>query len=874
MNIIPNELKITINTSIPGFQSIRYKPSMSFPDEKNDDTIYFNPLVKLNSSVIKSLPQEVQKKEFFNKGLFQSLINSHGLLKKKSLVEATKEGYVDNNIRVTLETLFPSNSVLYINKQPYAIADLQWTKGDWKIDKKTQQMPELESNKITDPYLYRTIVKDEIISGENELQAIPNDVVYGPNYTGPVNVASGVNVAPKSTSVASNNVVGPSTTKPSGLISMLPNPPTKLAKSIKPPPLPPKLSLEFEAREKEIQKQQLKLLQQQKLLAQQQKQLINKQKQTTNVKKGLLLQDQEQITKEREKILLQQKNLAQELSMLRDRLDSQGLKLLDNKENVNNSRYPLLPPSKPSKNQFLIMQPSKVEELEDKEINNVPAYNIVLETSENSTKTLQSFFGNDKYYFMLNTMFKNMSVQTKNKINEIFKQITKVDVKSTNNLSKTAYINTVQNMRVIKNSGGGNCFFIAVADAINYYNANVKNVDKIRDNNDEGNNIFTQVKLRKMVYNYILYKNTVPFEELVTVLEDNANIYNQLFRLQYDKYKETVLPNQELPVNVYFDIINNIYYGNDNFLIMKPSAMTKETLKTPFRMVKKHELENYINSSDYWANPISINALCENLGLNVIIIDNENDKMRIPYIYDGNKTWSKYLFLYHENNHYELITFDYINLKPVTKVIFKNNYLAPPFYIIFLIFASNYIKIADANDKKSFKLLSNLMNLLFEIFKKIESKPKNNKDRLEFKKTFGNYFLSSSPVMSRNLFDGGASSSYQNQRRRPYVSSLVRRNTSSYNENSKTNISYYITIDLYLKKGTELSNKDISDLKCNHHWNSIRKSYANLRGLNYVSTPDYNTLSSSSSKNKTNKNFKSKTPNYSKMNRTKKNYNK
>jgi hypothetical protein len=131
--IIPNQLKITINTDIPGFQNIKYKPYMTLPNNKTDDSVQFNPLVEIKPSIIKSLPKDVQIKEFLNKGLFQSLINSHGLVRKKTLDEATRDGYVDNNIKVTLDSLFPTNSVIYINKQPYAIADVQWTKGDWKI---------------------------------------------------------------------------------------------------------------------------------------------------------------------------------------------------------------------------------------------------------------------------------------------------------------------------------------------------------------------------------------------------------------------------------------------------------------------------------------------------------------------------------------------------------------------------------------------------------------------------------------------------------------------------------------------------------------------------------------------------------------------
>jgi hypothetical protein len=138
--MIPNELKITINTNIPGYQNIKYKPSMTLPNDKVDNNVQFNPLVKLNSSIIDSLPNNIQLRQFFDKGLFQSLINAHGLVKQKKLSEAIKLGYVDNNIKITLETIFPSNNILYINNQPYVIVDMQWTKGDWKINKHVKNL--------------------------------------------------------------------------------------------------------------------------------------------------------------------------------------------------------------------------------------------------------------------------------------------------------------------------------------------------------------------------------------------------------------------------------------------------------------------------------------------------------------------------------------------------------------------------------------------------------------------------------------------------------------------------------------------------------------------------------------------------------------
>ena len=920
MNIIPNELKITINTSIPGFQSIRYKPSMSYPDEKNADTIYFNPLVKLNSSIIKSLPQDVQKKEFFNKGLFQSLINSHGLEKNKTLVQATREGNVDNNIRITLENLFPSNSVLYINKQPYAIADLQWTKGDWKIDKKTQQIPELESNKITDPYLYRSIVKDEIISGEKELQTIPNYVVYGPNYTGPDNVASGVKTNQPFINKTYNTSFGVPYTglpvKPLKPYGIRPISPAKLNKQIKPTvkpvkpiPLSPKVSLAYEAKEREIQKKFLNLIQQQKQLLQQQQfvsqQLLKEENKLSKEKRKLFLEQQEQIKKERDKINLQKQLLSQELFILRMKFERERLNMFRNKEimDSNNKKPPINPPNPFG---YPPLPPPGPEILDDEEII-TPVNNIVLEISQKSTDKLQTYFNNTNYLFMLNIIFQNMETDDINKINEIFKQSTGVDVKAIKALSDRAYKITVNNMKVIKNKGGGDCFFIAVADAINYYNANIKAVvDKIIYKNTYGvKTPFTQLVLREIVAEFILNKNEISFEDLITILENNVIDMNKMFQIQYEDHINNVGP---VTPDILSDLINNIYHDEDidSFLVKKPTEMTEATLKEPFRMITKKELVGYISSSDYWGNPIAINALCEMLGLNVIIIENKNNMMRIPYIYDRDKPWNKYLFIYNESDHYELITFDYIfNIKksPVTKTIFKTNYFTPPFYIIFLIFASNYFKIVDPTDRNNYKLLPSLMKKLFDIYINIESSTPNtsssknkkktltNNNNNKFLRLFSDYFvriprrprrpirIDSFDVDDGNQFKGGAitryqnrmNNRYQNQRRNPYVSSLIKRNASTFNDNSKTNLSYYITIDLYLKKGTELSKKDISDLKCNHRWNSIKKSYANLRGLNYINTPDYNNLFPNNSKNKNSKSKKNYNP---KLNRTKKNYSK
>ena len=158
MNIIPDQLNIKIRTSIPGYQMLKYNPSMTIKniDEKS---VRFNPLIKLNTSVINKIPEKYKIIQFFNSGLFQSLLTYTGGSPAKNLTQATYNRYIDNNIKITLDTIFPTNSVIYIGKEPYVIGDVQWTTGDWKLEVK-QKKKEIDIDKITNPILYNKLVKE------------------------------------------------------------------------------------------------------------------------------------------------------------------------------------------------------------------------------------------------------------------------------------------------------------------------------------------------------------------------------------------------------------------------------------------------------------------------------------------------------------------------------------------------------------------------------------------------------------------------------------------------------------------------------------------------------------------------------------------
>jgi hypothetical protein len=140
----PKSLTILINTRIRGYPKIVYTPSMSVPGIKSD-TVYFDPLVKLNNSVAKKIPTGYPPSErftqFYNRGGFESLLNrtiSSYFMGTKSITleKATQEGNVDNNIQVTLNQLFSPGSMFYIKGQPYTIYNYEWNSGDWQIGTK------------------------------------------------------------------------------------------------------------------------------------------------------------------------------------------------------------------------------------------------------------------------------------------------------------------------------------------------------------------------------------------------------------------------------------------------------------------------------------------------------------------------------------------------------------------------------------------------------------------------------------------------------------------------------------------------------------------------------------------------------------------
>ena len=152
---IPNTLSIYINTRVRGNSKIKYSPEMSIENSKSN-SVYFDPLIKLNynitNSIPKGLPETEKFTQFFSKSEFNSLIQrtlSNGSQPKMDLVKAKNSGIVDNNIRVTLDTLFKSGNSFYLNGKRFTIYSYEWEKGDWEIQStKSEKM-----KKALKPYI-------------------------------------------------------------------------------------------------------------------------------------------------------------------------------------------------------------------------------------------------------------------------------------------------------------------------------------------------------------------------------------------------------------------------------------------------------------------------------------------------------------------------------------------------------------------------------------------------------------------------------------------------------------------------------------------------------------------------------------------------
>jgi hypothetical protein len=782
--VFPDQLNITIRTSIPGYQKIDFKPSMLIKDSE-EKSVKFNPLIKLNKTKINQIPKDYKPNSFLNTGLFQSLLNYNNVQPVSSLVQATRNGNIDNNIRITLDNLFPVSSVIYIGKKPYVIGDYQWTNGDWKIEVK-QKKEEIDVNKITDPVLYNKLVNENILTGEEQLRELPQSVLTGDNYSGPPIEETLTQVQPLTTQVQ------PPTTQV--------QPQQQETQEIVPYKKPLKQALK--------QEETQEIVPYKKPLKQEETQEIVPYKKPTKQKE--LLQDKPQV-----------------------------------------SSKLFLPP------------PTNVEELTPEEEQLFDSFKNDIKVQTNNTEFFRKYFINKNYFQILNNLFIRFPDEIKKQIKRFYYITTNYESprKNLKGLSPQAYNMLCNQVSIIQSPADGNCFFKAVADGININN--YENQDKkIIYNNYGKTQLFTVSILREIVFRYLNNLGTNIIQSMLSLSLELADDLNAKFK--------SVLT-EETTQEQYMILLNTIYNSNQNFLVYKPKIVPVDVdeYESPFRVLQQNEIPSYINSRDYWANEVAIQAICETLKIAVVSIENYEynksvrirarpstlNKLRTLFINNNlirERCSSKVMFLYYKNNHYELIRFQYKTKEQIKIMgegsreiktfsdkwytIFEKDGLIPPIHILLLIYGSFYIWLDD-EAKQNFSLYIKIMKLIHNSMKKIAEIPDNE----TFMKIFNAIFPSSSKenTLSNKIMTAGADGAT------PDVKPVY--NYNYYNQPLKTNIdkdfskiAYGITVDLELHEGTSLTPQQIMESKCNNKYNNIRKSYAEFVGKPYVLPPVYN----------------------------------
>ena len=891
--IVPNQLHITLNTSIPGFQKITYKPSMSIKDNNNNDTnVLFNPLIKLNQGAVDKIPEQLRKKQFFNKGLFESLIrtiNNNPILHitsppAKNLRQATGYGYVDNNIKITLETIFSEKSVIYISGKPYVIADMQWTVGDRHIDIKGKKT-EIDVNRITDPLLYQKLVKEQLLSGEEQLKTLDKSIIYGPNYNGPT-------------------VTTPTVTSDTSIVD------DGTARGIK-------------KQQKDVEPTD-----------------ANKTSTSTELVPYSKPVSTEQDSKKEDSTALVPKP-PKPLEPPKPQL------VIGNVENPPTEELPKNPAVE------------ELPEIPKKPISTISLYTPTPEEiiyNDITANEIKIFLNNQKFYKLINDIFRFGDERMRSAILETLKNYTDKVIRAKENISRGAYMQSVNEIQLAKNTGAGDCFFIAVAQGINNHNFNNQK-NKIVKGNYGTTSLFTQMYLRSLVYDYLSDKKNKDILEISFITaESYMNDLNNKFKLALEESKNN---NINIDEKTYIDIARNLYKTNENFLVQNITSIPIDVndYDNPFKLVEISNLENYILSNDYWANNLAIDAICKKLRLNIITIEKYNNNLRIPFANllknDTCSNWNNFLFLYLENNHYELITFKYYtsvydvsqkkNTPKQGQIFIFNNSIRltdlPPIYILFIIYGSYYDSLTRDN-KNLFNFKPEIMEQIYNVindkimeipeislkyytlFKayfpdsKIKEPPKNPQDEIinepisktpsrmrkskisdESSDVINNEPISKTPSRMRkskiseessdvinnakltrrttrnkspdtiisdttipdqtdttipDQSDQNPTSGGENPRRNrnqyydryynsyyrppPYYAENIMRRPSDVD---KSQLSYYITIDLELYPGTTIPPDKLANLKCNHKWNAVRKSYATLTGSKYVIPPIY-----------------------------------
>ena len=795
---IPNSVSITLLTKIPGFQKIKYKPSMTIPDDDNkNETVYFNPLIKINKYAINKIPQNTLK-QFFNRGLYDSLLyeslslNLSENLKKISLKEATQKGYVDNNIQLTLETLFKPDNVINIGKKPYVISNNIFDNTSWKLDIKENAPVNFQRNNAMQ-YNYN--------NAYNELEQLKQsdpEVIAGPT-------------APPTPIIVPPPGPGP---------PIIPSPPI-----IPGPPIPP------------------------------------------------------------------------------------GPPILPGKKpflTLPPIPPPILPPGPPilPGNNLLINNGS----------NPPPSNAIRLPTSQNDIVDTNNFniiaAGRVepeimRAYFLSYTWILNVIYTVVNRANKLLIQTPLQNGDPPANISTNGYYTNLVNMlQIIPMPKDGNCFFHSIAYAINSYNDT--NIDPTKQITYEVNNsgtitiyglkipnspVFTYQVIRRIVIDYY-NENPDKLREVIEVAQDEVAELNT-------KYIAAVNAINPITRDIRRNNIQNIWNNSEKVFLTAPFNDYDNVgeMISFYAIHNPAEISAYIMSDKYWASQEIYAIIQQKLHINVITIQQTDTILSVKLTPSSKKftlisnllilphitheddvemgPYNKYMFLRHNEKHYDVITFrmDNIGTKKTIFDVQPQNVIdpiplydlsrLPPLYILFLIYGQYYSKLSQV-DKTQITLFSNELNMIdaafnlqgvqksngvVDMFNTLFRQLSKQKGGINnpYSQPYNSQPYNSQPYNSQPYNSQPYNSQPYNSQpynSQPYNTPLYGNNMSLVNQNlmsgPPSNLSYHITVELVLYPGTSIPISKRPSLICEKNSAVWSEAMSKLRGTVYAPRPSAN----------------------------------
>tara|TARA_Y100000816_G_scaffold289836_1_gene277156 strand:+ start:20722 stop:28095 length:7374 start_codon:yes stop_codon:yes gene_type:complete len=186
---VPDTVSVTVRTTVPNYTTVIFEPSMVNKEANNDKSyrnkdrvIRLDPLVPLTKKSIDKTPEDydLRKRQFSDRMAFETLVARAATetlfgVKKLSFEDAIQKNVVENNIRLTLDTIFKPGTVIYLGGNPYNIYSADFSETNWKLGPKDRVDADLTMANVLDAGVLS--IQDR--QGTKELQEMPDELKRG-----------------------------------------------------------------------------------------------------------------------------------------------------------------------------------------------------------------------------------------------------------------------------------------------------------------------------------------------------------------------------------------------------------------------------------------------------------------------------------------------------------------------------------------------------------------------------------------------------------------------------------------------------------------------------------------------------------------------